>query len=139
MISQIKHVSDRVFQKMLSRTGFDTLNGAQGRILYVLWQQDGISMGELSQKSGLAKTTLTSMLDRMEQSGLLLRIPDKFDRRKALITLTDYARSLNQKYERVSDDMSKVYYKGFSDQDIDTFEKFLNRILENLKENEGYK
>jgi len=124
---------------MLSRTGFDTLNGAQGRILYVLWQQDGISMGELSQKSGLAKTTLTSMLDRMEQSGLLLRIPDKFDRRKALITLTDYARSLNQKYERVSDDMSKVYYKGFSDQDIDTFEKFLNRILENLKENEGYK
>ena len=139
MISQIKHVSDRVFQKMLSRTGFDTLNGAQGRILYVLWQQDGISMGELSQKSGLAKTTLTSMLDRMEQSGLLLRIPDKFDRRKALITLTDYARSLNQKYERVSDDMSKVYYKGFSDQDIDTFEKFLKRILENLKENEGYK
>jgi len=139
LISQIKHVSDRVFQKMLSRTGFDTLNGAQGRILYVLWQQDGISMGELSQKSGLAKTTLTSMLDRMEQSGLLLRIPDKFDRRKALITLTDYARSLNQKYERVSDDMSKVYYKGFSDQDIDTFEKFLNRILENLKENEGYK
>lgn len=124
---------------MLSRTGFDTLNGAQGRILYVLWQQDGISMGELSQKSGLAKTTLTSMLDRMEQSGLLLRIPDKFDRRKALITLTDYARSLNQKYERVSDDMSKVYYKGFSDQDIDIFEKFLNRILENLKENEGYK
>lgn len=139
MISQIKHVSDRVFQKMLSRTGFDTLNGAQGRILYVLWQQDGISMGELSQKSGLAKTTLTSMLDRMEQSGLLLRIPDKFDRRKALITLTDYARSLNQKYERVSDDMSKVYYKGFSDEDIDTFENFLKRILDNLKENEGYK
>ena len=124
---------------MLSRTGFDTLNGAQGRILYVLWQQDGISMGDLSQKSGLAKTTLTSMLDRMEQSGLLLRVPDKFDRRKTLITLTEHTRSLNKKYECVSDDMSKVYYKGFSDQDIDTFENFLKRILENLKENEEYK
>jgi len=66
LISQIKQISGRIFEKLLSNAGVDAFNGAQGRILYVLWQEDNIPIAELSKKTGLAKTTLTSMLDRME-------------------------------------------------------------------------
>ena len=80
-ISQIKRLSDRIFEHILAEKNIDAFNGAQGRILYVLWHEENISLRELSDRTGLAATTLTSMIDRMESSGLVVRIPDPDDRR----------------------------------------------------------
>ena len=77
----------------------EEFNGAQGRILYVLWQADRVPIVELSQKTGLAKNTLTSMLGRMEESGLILREQSEEDRRQTIISLTDKARELEEKSE----------------------------------------
>ncbi len=137
LITQIKQVSGRIFEKLLSGAGVDAFNGAQGRILYVLWQKDDIPIVELSKKTGLAKTTLTSMLDRMEDAGLILRVFDKSDRRQTRITLTEQAHSLSGEYDKVSQDMNKIYYAGFSDDEIIAFENTLRRILKNLNESEG--
>lgn len=137
LITQIKQVSGRIFEKLLSGAGVDAFNGAQGRILYVLWQKDDIPIVELSKKTGLAKTTLTSMLDRMEDAGLILRVFDKSDRRQIRITLTEQAHSLSGEYDEVSQDMNKIYYAGFSDDEIIAFENTLRRILKNLNESEG--
>ena len=137
LISQIKQVSGRIFEKLLSNAGVDAFNGAQGRILYVLWQQDNIPIAELSKKTGLAKTTLTSMLDRMEQARLLTRIYDKADRRQIRISLTEQARSLSSEYNKVSQAMNEIYYAGFTDNEIIAFENTLRRILKNLDESEN--
>jgi len=134
LISQIKQIGGRVFERILMQSGIDAFNGAQGRILYVLWKDDHIPIIELSRKTGLAKTTLTSMLDRMEASGLITRIYDKSDRRKILIALTEKAKSLQAEFDRVSAKMSEIYYKGFTDGEIRQLEDFLRRILNNLKE-----
>lgn len=99
---------------MLVEHGIEEFNGPQGRILYVLWNEDAIAIKDLAQKTGLANATLTSMLDRMEMQELVRRMPDKTDRRKILIALTDKARSLRNAYEDVSQRMSDIYYQGFS-------------------------
>ena len=44
LVTKIKQLGDRVFEKILSEKNIDAFNGAQGRILYVLWQEDGISI-----------------------------------------------------------------------------------------------
>lgn len=136
LISQIKKVSGRIFEKLLAHAGIDAFNGAQGHILYVLWQQDNIPIAELSKRTGLAKTTLTSMLDRMEQSGLLTRTYDKADRRQIRISLTEQARSLSSEYNKVSQAMNEIYYAGFADDEIIAFENYLRRVLKNLDERE---
>ena len=59
IISQIKRLGDRIFERILTEKNIDAFNGAQGRILYVLWQEEFISLKELSDRSGLATTTLT--------------------------------------------------------------------------------
>lgn len=133
-ISQIKQISGRIFERILSRRNIDAFNGAQGRILYVLWQEDDISLKELSDRTGLAATTLTSMTDRMEASGLVLRIPDAEDRRKTKLALTDKARSLQPDYRAVSDQMNGIFYAGFSQEEILQCEEMLRRIHENLKQ-----
>ena len=134
LMSQIRHISGRVFERILAKSGVDAFNGPQGRILDVLWQEDGISLREISNRTSLASSTLTSMIDRMEGQGLLRRAPSPVDRRVTLIYLTDEARRLREKYEDVSAGMSEIYFRGFSDTEIEKFEKALQRILENLKE-----
>jgi len=132
LVSQIKQVSGRIFDKLLSDAGIEAFNGAQGRILYVLWQEDGVPIVELAKKTGLAKTTLTSMLDRMENTNLIMRVFDKTDRRLIRISLTDKARELKDDYERVSNAMNEIYYEGFTREEIIEFEHTLRRILSNL-------
>ena len=136
LMSQIKQISGRIFDKLLAQAGVDAFNGAQGRILYVLWQRDGIPIAELSQKTGLAKTTLTSMLDRLESADLIARVADKSDRRQIRISLTEKAHELSDQYDKVSREMNEIYYAGFTDDEIKTFENTLRRIIVNLNEKE---
>ena len=133
LISRIKQVGGRLFDSMLSEADVDAFNGAQGRILYILWQKDGLTISQISAQTSLANTTLTSMLDRMEQSGLIVRSPSPTDRRALLIHLTDKAKSLQQDYDRISQQMNELYYLGFTDAEILQFEGYLTRILNNLQ------
>ena len=137
LISQIKQVQGRVFDAMLQKAGIEEFNGAQGRILYVLWQEDNLPIVELSKRTGPAKTTLTGMLDRMEERGFLERHFDKTDRRQIRIILTKKAHALSEKYNEVSDEMGEFFYKGFTDEEIVLFEKTLERILSNLTNERG--
>lgn len=134
LITQIKQIGGRVFDKILQKENIKEFNGAQGKILYVLWQQDHISIIELSRQTGLANTTLTSMLDRMEAAGLLCRLPDPKDRRKNLIALTEKALHLKESYDKVSMEMHEVYFKDFSTEEILAFEGYLRRVLANVKD-----
>lgn len=133
LISRIKQVGTRIFDRMLADSGIDSFNGAQGRILYVLWQNEDISISSLSAQTSLANTTLTNMLDRMENIGLIVRKPDPKDRRNKLIALTEKAKSLQEDYTRISQQMNEIYYTGFTDAEIMQFESYLQRILSNLE------
>lgn len=133
LISRIKQMGTRIFDRMLANSGIDSFNGAQGRILYVLWQKDDISISSLSAQTSLANTTLTAMLDRMENIGLIVRKPDPKDRRNRLIALTEKAKSLQDDYTRISQQMNEIYYTGFTETEIMQFESYLQRILNNLE------
>ena len=132
-ISKIKQLGDRVFEKILTAQGIEAFNGAQGRILYVLWQEDGVPIKTIAERCGLAITSLTTMLERMEKSGLIIRQQDSRDKRKTLIFLTDKAKALKEDYDAVSDRMSAIFYQGFTEEEIRNFEEHLERIRLNLE------
>lgn len=136
MISRIKHLADRVFVRMLKECGIDAFNGAQGRILYVLWQHEELPISRIGQLTSLAKTTLTGMLDRMEEAGLIRRMADPGNRRQILVSITPKMKDYRDQYEQVSEKMNRLFYRGFSDEDIIRFEQGLQAIIHNL-ESEG--
>ena len=70
LIAKIKHLSGRIFARMLKEQEIE-INPSQGRIMFVLWQEDALPISELANRTGLGKSTLTSMLDRLESSGFL--------------------------------------------------------------------
>ncbi|MDF2804011.1 MAG: MarR family transcriptional regulator [Anaerocolumna sp.] len=133
LISQIKQLQGRVFEKMLKESEVDAFNGAQGRILYVLWEHESLTISEIGRLTSLAKTTLTSMLDRMEEVGLVRRIPDAKNRRQIIISITDKAKEYKETYDIVSDQMNILFYQGFSEEEILDFEIKLRKIIDNLE------
>ena len=132
-VSKIKQLGDRVFEKILAARGIEAFNGAQGRILYVLWQEDGVPIKTISEKCGLAITSLTTMLERMERSGLIIRQQDSGDKRKTLLFLTDKTRALKNDYDAISEEMSEIFFRGFTEDEIRIFEDHLERIRMNLE------
>ena len=135
LISKIKQIGGRRLDKILQQKNIDAFNGAQGKILYVLWQGGKMTATEISKKSGLAKTTLTAMLARMQEQGLIRTEENAKDKRSALVCLTEKAVALKDEYDGVTKEIEDIYYKGFTDEEIDRFENCLKRILKNLEEN----
>ena len=134
LIAKIHHLAGRIFAKKLQEHQIE-INPAQGRIMFVLWEKDGIAINELAKRTSLAKSTLTSMLDRLEEAGHVTRVPSDEDRRKILIKRTDKDRAWQKTYVQVSKEMSELFYAGFSASEIDAFEAYLGRILDNLSTN----
>jgi DNA-binding MarR family transcriptional regulator len=132
IISKIHQLGGRILARKLKEHNIEDLNPAQGRIMFVLWHRDGIPINELAKKTSLGKSTLTGMLDRLEESGFLVRTPSTEDRRKIIIKRTQKDRVFQRKYIRISQEMTEGFYKGFKKKEIDEFENFLRRIFNNL-------
>jgi DNA-binding MarR family transcriptional regulator len=86
LLSKVHQLMGRVFNRLLREHGIE-FNSAQGRILFVLWKGDGIPITELAEETMLGKSTLTSMLDRLEEAGHIRRERSPEDRRVTLIRL----------------------------------------------------
>ena len=64
--------------------------------LLVLWEQDGLTVGEISQHLLTDPGSLTPLLKRLESEGLLKRTRSREDERVVLVQLTDKGRALQQ-------------------------------------------
>ena len=115
LMSRIKQIHGRILNNLISNREITAFNAEQGRILHVLWENDNISIKELSARTGLEKRT------------------DEKDKRKTIIILTDYAKSLKKEYDVISEEIISVFYKNFSHNEIMEFEEYLKRILDNLE------
>jgi MarR family transcriptional regulator, organic hydroperoxide resistance regulator len=135
LIAKIHRTAGRIFARMLRERGIG-INPAQGRILFVLWEEGPTTIHELAKRSGLAKSTLTSSLDRLEAQGQVLRVRDAADRRRITIELTPGNQAMQRLYDRVSKEMVAVFYRGFARSEIAAFEKNLERVMSNLGRSE---
>ncbi len=132
LLSKIHQIAGRIFSKKLRERDID-LNSAQGRILFVLWKEDNLPINELAKRTSLGKTSLTSMLGRLEEQGHIIRKRSDIDKRSTILCLTKKNKSLKNKYEEVSLNMTDLFYSGFKEKEIDLFEEYLKRILNNLE------
>ena len=89
-------------------------------------------MTEISRRTSLAKNTVTVVIDGMVKKGIVLREQNPSNRRETIISLTDRAKALQEKYEQVSQQMNAMFYEGFSPEEQQQFEAYLLRILTTL-------
>ena len=133
LIAKVHQAAGRIFSRMLRERGVE-INPAQGRILFVLWQEGPMPIHDLARRVSLGKSTLTNALDRLEASGEVMRDRSDDDRRKIVIRLTPRTKETKKLYEEVSRTMTSLFYRGLSASEITQFEASLEHVLGNLKE-----
>lgn len=70
-------------------------------VMLVLWEKNNLSLSDIAQKLYLQSNTLTPLLKRMEELGLLTRIRSKQDERSICISLTEKGETLKTQAEQV--------------------------------------
>ena len=136
LLSQVHQVCGRVWNKILRDNNMADLEGARGRIIFALWGKDGVPIKTLCEKTSLDKSTLTGIIDRLERDGFVERKPSESDKRSTLISLTGKEQEFAQNVQKVSNQMNRIFYKGFTNEEILQFDSMLERILVNCKEAE---
>ncbi len=117
------------------KAGFD-VTCEQWSVLVNLGKKNGQSQQGLANLTCKDKTTMTRLIDNMEKHSLVVRIPDKSDKRQKLIYLTKKGRDLQEKLTIVIQQTLIEAQKSINVKDLDTCKKVLNQVYENINCNQ---
>ena len=115
-----------------AQAGYD-VTCEQWSVLVNLGKKNGQSQQELAGLICKDKTSVTRLIDNMEKHSLVVRIPDKKDRRQKLIYLTKKGKDLQEKLRVIIFKTQMEAQKSMEIKDIETCKKVLHQVYENTK------
>lgn len=103
----------RAYRPLLKDIG---LTYPQYLVMLALWQSGGpMSLNDIGSRLSLDSGTLTPLLRRLEETGLITRARDRADERRRLITLTSAGRDLRKRAATIPDRMIALYSQPAED------------------------
>lgn len=132
-ISHIRLLNARLFNKLLSEEENAKYSAEQGKILSALWIKNPQTATDISIKTGLANNTLSNMLKKLEEKGLIYSCSHENDQRKKLFCLTDEGKAQEEIGRKISEELNGIFYKGFSEDEKRELNNYLERALTNLQ------
>jgi DNA-binding MarR family transcriptional regulator len=96
------HAMTKTYKPLLDRLG---LTYPQYLVMLVLWEQDGILVKDIGARLFLDSGTLTPLLKRLENNGLVMRNRDPQDERQVRISLSPEGRALRAKAQEIPEQL----------------------------------
>ena len=125
-----------VFQKrLLNALKKASPTAGQPKVLDYLKDHDGAGQKEIAAACHIEPATLTSVLNRMEEKGMIERRMRNGNRRSLYVFLTEKGKELSNVVEREFDRAEEQALAGFSPEEREECRRMLRRICENLTEN----
>lgn len=109
----------------------------QPKILECLQRHDGCSQKEIGHFCILDKSTVTSLLKRMEGAGLIRKEPEPQDQRSLRVYLTETGRQKGKQVQELMEKIDGTMWEGISPQEKALFLKIFHQIINNQKKWEG--
>ena len=104
-------------------------------VFLVLWEKDGLTVGEIGERLLLDNGTLSPLLKKMEKAGYVKRQRSREDERVVVITLTEAGRALQEKAKDVPAKVAGCI--DLPPEKAQTLYGLLYELLENQKNEEG--
>jgi MarR family transcriptional regulator, organic hydroperoxide resistance regulator len=105
----------------------------QHMVLSVLWDEDGLSPGELARRLGVATPTIVNTATRMEEAGLVVRRPDAADARLVRLFLTERGRAAREPVRAARAEVERRVTAGLSAAEEEGLRVALAKIVEVLR------
>jgi DNA-binding MarR family transcriptional regulator len=104
---------------------------AQWKVLFKLTRYPGLRQIELADMLDIEPITLSRIVDRLEEAGLVERVADPADRRAWRLHVTAKAQPLVAKLTDLADEMIAEAFAGIDPEHIEITRKVLGRVREN--------
>ena len=133
LLSNIHSITADFLTERLKAKGFPDFASSHGNILFQLSVNEKMTMGDLSEKIIRDKSTTTVLVRKLEAEGFITGESDPADKRSRIIYLTEKGKQFNKTARELSSELLGTFYKGFSDNEKETFLQFLLRIKKNFE------
>ena len=136
-ISLLSHIhtitADFIIEKLKDR-GYPDFASSHGNILFQLSVNEEMTMGELAEKINRDKSTTTVLVRKLESEGFITGKPDPADKRSRIIFLTSKGKQFNNTAMDLSKELLETFYKGFTEEEKQSFYEALLKIQNNFVE-----
>ena len=105
----------------------------QWGVLSLLLEQEGVTISAISQRRGIDAATVTGIVTRLEQHGLVERIHNRQDRRQVKVFLTGEGRDIMQYLPQAARAFEETATRGISQTELQELIARLQRIVANLE------
>ncbi|MDQ8730486.1 MarR family transcriptional regulator [Bradyrhizobium sp. LHD-71] len=126
MLAQANREINRQLEVRLRKEGIPV---EQWRILKILSDGNGHSMGELADAVLLNHPTLTKMVDRMVSDALVYRVQDPKDRRKVLMFSSDRGKALTARLNSLAMSQEAHIVESYGDKSTNELKRLLERLI----------
>ncbi|MBZ2200270.1 MAG: MarR family transcriptional regulator [Lentilactobacillus hilgardii] len=106
----------------------------QHRVLHVLAKEGSLIQSQLAEILDIRPSSLTELLSKLEDRGLINRTPDENDKRVTNVSLTDEGKKAIESDDSSSDDLINSIFDGLSDEEIDQLNGLFDKLNGSLKE-----
>ncbi len=123
----------RAYQKDLDALG---ITYPQYLVMMVLWEKEYLSVIEIGEKLVLNTNTITPLLKRMEQQGLITRSPSSEDQRKMMIALSEKGKAMQKEAAQIPYNLLKRLHLDKDEEKIEELKRLksqINELIELLK------
>lgn len=129
--------TERAFRRALQlRLALHAVPFGHWSFLRILWEADGLTQKELSERAGVMEPTTFTAMKAMEALGYISRRQLPTNKKNMYVYLTDQGRALKEKLVPMAEDTNRVSVKGVSLQQVKTARKVLLAMIENLARDE---
>ncbi|HZF65871.1 MAG TPA: MarR family transcriptional regulator [Chitinophagaceae bacterium] len=97
-------------------------------VLSRLWEEDGLSQQEISDRSGVAKPNISTYIDALEQTDYVVRVDDAADRRNYKIFITQKAKKLKDKCQALAQQSNEETLQPLTPAEREALLKLLKKM-----------
>ncbi|MEQ9815453.1 MAG: MarR family winged helix-turn-helix transcriptional regulator [Azospirillaceae bacterium] len=107
--------------------------------LRILWDEDGLTQRQLSEKAGLTEPTTHTALQKLEARGYVTRRNLPGNRRRQHAFLTEAGRALREVLEPMALEVNDIALAGLEAGEIEVLRRCLLKVIANLEQDETSK
>ncbi|HBK52945.1 MAG TPA: MarR family transcriptional regulator [Syntrophomonas wolfei] len=100
----------------------------QYSVLKCLWKDNGQTVKQLAEHLYLDSSTVTGILDRMEQKGLIKKKADPKDRRALQVLLTEKGQALEEPLSQAILNANKKAVQQMNDKEYESLKELLHKL-----------
>ncbi|MEM7582852.1 MAG: MarR family transcriptional regulator [Acidobacteriota bacterium] len=132
LVQQAHSALFRAADKLLRRT--EGITAGQHGVLLVLSGDDGVPITTIADKLKMGKSSLTGLVDRMSDRGLVRRAACPTDGRVQLVTIEPAGRELLDRRKAHVKRTNERLLAPFSSAEQETIERFLRHVADNASD-----